>query len=81
MKNQKTLDKVLSIINHSTKGEYLSSKIEDILKEDKLNISFIVKNFDYLIMLLDGNNFARLLNYVSLEENLSRSVLKNFLLL
>lgn len=78
MKNQKTLDKVLSIINHSTKGEYLSFKIEDILKEDKLNISFIVKNFDYLIMLVDENNFARLLNYVSLEENLSRSVLKKF---
>lgn len=78
MKNQKTLDKVLSTINEETNGYYLRYQINDILKEDKLDVSFIADNFDYFIMHVNGNNFARLLNYVSLEENLSRSVLKNF---
>ena len=76
MKNQKTLDKILNTINEATNGYYLSYKIDDVLKEDKLDISFIASNLDYFIMHVNGNNFARFLNYISLEENLGNNLLK-----
>lgn len=76
MKNQKTLDKVLSTINEATNGYYLSYQINDILKEDKLDISFIANNFDYFIMHVNGNHFARFLNYISLQADLSDNILK-----
>lgn len=76
MKNQKTLDKVLSIINEETNGYYLRYKIMDILKENRLDEKFILENFDYLIMNVNSNNFARFLNYISLEAVLSDNILK-----
>ena len=78
MKNQKTLDKIIDIINGETSENYINPQINKILKENRLDIHFIANNFDYLIMHVNGNNFARLLNYASLEDDLSRVILKNF---
>lgn len=78
MKNQKALDKILDTINEETSENYINPQINKILKENRLDIHFIANNFDYLIMHVNGNNFARLLNYVSLEENLSKIIFKNF---
>ena len=76
MKNQKTLHKVLSTINEETNGYYLRYQINDILKKEKLDISFIADNLDYLIMHVKKSNFARFLNYISLEAVLSDNILK-----
>lgn len=78
MKNQKALDKILDTINEETSENYINPQINKILKENRLDIHFIANNFDYLIMHVNENNFARLLNYVSLEENLSKIIFKNF---
>ena len=76
MKNKSTLDKILWTINEETNGYYLRYKIRDILKENKLDETFVLENFDYLIMNVNSNNFARFLNYISTEATLSDNVLK-----
>lgn len=76
MKNKSTLDKILWTINEETNGYYLRYKIRDILKENKLDETFVLENFDFLIMNVNSNNFARFLNYISTEATLSDNVLK-----
>lgn len=76
MKNKSTLDKILWTINEETNGYYLRYKIRDILKENKLDETFVLENFDYLIMNVNSNNFERFLNYISTEATLSDNVLK-----
>jgi len=76
MKNKSTLDKILLTINEETNGSYLRYKIRDILKENRLDETFVLENFDYLIMNVNSNNFARFLNYISTEATLSDNVLK-----
>ena len=76
MKNKSTLDKILRTINEETNGYYLRYKIRDILKENRLDEKFVLENFDYLIMNVNSNNFARFLNYISTEATLSDNVLK-----
>ena len=76
MKNKSTLDKILLTINEETNGYYLRYKIRDILKENRLDEKFVLENFDYLIMNVNSNNFARFLNYISTEATLSDNVLK-----
>lgn len=78
MKNKSTLDKILWTINEETNGYYLRYKIRDILKENKLDETFVLENFDFLIMNVNSNNFARFLNYISTEATLSDNVLKKF---
>ena len=77
MKNQSTLDKILRTINESNNGYYLRYDIEDILKENKLDISLVAKNLDYIIMNVIPNKFPRLLNYLSIEATLNDNILKN----
>ena len=76
MKNKSTLDMILWTINEETNGYYLRYKIRDILKENKLDETFVLENFDFLIMNVNSNNFARFLNYISTEATLSDNVLK-----
>lgn len=78
MKNKSALDKILRTINGETNGYYLRYKIRDILKENRLDEKFVLENFDYLIMNVNSNNFARFLNYISTEATLSDNVLNRF---
>ncbi len=78
MKNKSALDKILRTINGETNGYYLRYKIRDILKENRLDEKFVLENFDYLIMNVNSNNFARFLNYISTEATLSDNVLNKF---
>ena len=78
MKNKSALDKILRTINEETNGYYLRYKIRDILKEKRLDEKFVLENFDYLIMNVNSNNFARFLNYISTEATLSDNVLNKF---
>ena len=52
--------------------------IRETLKENGLNSTFVLENFDYLIMRVNSSNFARFLNYISAEAILSDNVLKRF---
>ena len=74
MKSQIAIEKILNTINEETNGYYLRYMIRETLKENGLNSTFVLENFDYLIMRVNSSNFARFLNYISAEAILSDNV-------
>lgn len=77
MKHKNTLDEVVSLINNSTNGYYLVGDIRDLLTSKKLNMTFVAKNLSYLAENVSNNKFARLMNFISMEEEISNSMLQN----
>ena len=77
MKHKNTLDEVVSLINNSTNGYYLVGDIRDLLTSKKLNMTFVAKNLSYLAENVSSNKFARLMNFISMEEEVSNSMLQN----
>ncbi len=77
MKHKDTLDEVVSLVNNSTNGYYLAGDVRDLLVSKKLNMTFVAKNLSYLVENVSSNKFARLMNFISMEEEVSNSMLQN----
>lgn len=77
MKHKDTLNEVVSLVNNSTNGYYLAGDVRDLLVSKKLNITFVAKNLSYLVDNVSSNKFARLMNFISMEEEVSNSMLQN----
>ena len=77
MKHKDTLDEVISLVNNSTNGYYLAGDVRDLLASKKLNMTFVAKNLSYLVDNVSSNKFARLMNFISMEEEVSNSMLQN----
>ena len=77
MKHKDTLDEVISLVNNSTNGYYLAGDVRDLLASKKLNMTFVAKNLSYLVENISSNKFARLMNFISMEEEVSNSMLQN----
>ena len=77
MKHKDTLDEVVSLVNNSTNGYYLAGDVRDLLVSKKLNMTFVAKNLSYIVENVSSNKFARLMNFISLEEEVSNSMLQN----
>lgn len=77
MKHKDTLDEVVSLVNNSTNGYYLAGDVRDLLVSKKLNMTFVAKNLSYLVDNVSSNQFARLMNFISREEEISNSMPQN----
>ena len=77
MKHKDTLDDVVSLVNNSTNGYYLAGDVRDLLASKKLNMTFVAKNLSYLVDNVSSNKFVRLMNFISMEEEVSNSMLQN----
>lgn len=77
MKHKDTLDEVVSLVNNSTNGYYLAGDVRDLLASKKLNMTFVAKNLSYLVDNVSSNKFVRLMNFISMEEEVSNSMLQN----
>ena len=77
MKHKDTLDEVVSLVNNSTNGYYLAGDIRDLLASKKLNMTFVAKNLRYIVENVSSNQFARLMNFISREEEISNSMPQN----
>ena len=77
MKHKDTLDEVVSLVNNSTNGYYLAGDVRDLLTSKKMNMTFVAKNLRYLVENVSSNKFARLMNFISMEEEVSNSMLQN----
>ena len=77
MKHKDTLDEVVSLVNNSTNGYYLAGDVRDLLASKKLNMTFVAKNLSYIVENVSSNKFARLMNFISMEEEVSNSMLQN----
>ena len=77
MKHKDTLDEVVSLVNNSTNGYYLAGDVRDLLVSKKLNMTFVAKNLSYIVENVSSNKFARLMNFISMEEEVSNSMLQN----
>ena len=77
MKHKDTLDEVVSLVNNSTNGYYLAGDVRDLLTSKKMNMTFVAKNLSYLVENVSSNKFARLMNFISMEEEVSNSMLQN----
>ena len=42
-----------------------------------MNMTFVAKNLSYLVENVSSNKFARLMNFISMEEEASNSMLQN----
>ena len=77
MKHKDTLDEVVSLVNNSINGYYIAGDVRDLLVSKKLNMTFVAKNLSYLVDNVSSNQFARLMNFISREEEISNSMPQN----